>query len=538
MPSLLDLLRKKDPNMSLEDARNAMSMEPGTQFNFLGEMVPTEQIDQGPLLPAQEIAPAPPALAPLQKQVPQVPQIMRPPQEETFPEETLVARKPATAVKAAPKKADRKQEPIPEPKQEVQKEEPKQPELIAPKEQYLGEESEATKANLLAAQERANQMSDAAFWGKIGSQIGGALGHQSKGVIDRNIELAGELDKIGKRDQEQLMQRIALEKQDPNSRYSMAAKNFIEEKFKVKLPEGISAEALDKTFMSPALKAFEAEETRKATIAKQLQDAETKKELALQRSQDRTDQIKLQASLNAPMRELAMQQRQQGLEDRNTRQASQQLEVLKRNAIQGGGVAGNQIRNKIQFADNLFGTVGADPMMNEKDIEALPASSFDHVNRTMVAEMAIELNRLLSSTGTPAQATLEKLIPRNILMDKTKIQDYVTSELNPAQQGEFIKQALKTGARIKEIGKRQNKELMSKYFAGTERIKKYSPDDYSRALAELGLEPEDIEGPKKKPSKKLMDRMPNAEGLKQKFDGVKSMSEEELDEYIRTNGLK
>ena len=399
-----------------------------------------------------------------------------------------------------------------------------------------GTPSEATRDNLLAAQKKANDADDAAMWSKLGAQIGGALAHASPDVIKNNMDMADMIAKRGHRDQAQLMERIALEKQDPNSTYSIAARDFLKNKFNVDLPEGLSAEALDKTFMAPALKSFEADQQRQAKM-EQIQEQLASREAIAEQNRLAREESNRQANMMANLKQQELNAyRENMLKDRNDRHYSDQLESMKKSAIQGGGVAGNQIRNKIQFADNLFGTVGADPNMSEHDIEKINPKQFNNIPRTMVMETAVELNRLLTSSGTAAQGTLNKLVPNNILLDKTKLQDYVTNKMNPADQGEFVKQALKTAARIKNIGKQQNKDLMSKYISGTERIKKYAPDDYNRALTELGLDPSDFEGSKKPStgtSSKIMDKIPNSEDLTQKLNSVDSMSDEEADAMLK-----
>lgn len=557
MASLLETLQAK--GLSLDDARNAMGLEPGATFNYLGEQVPTET-PPSPL--ATPVAPGVPnALTPSTPQ-----SYTSAPQEVSFPQETLTAERPQSVIKkhnssdyaTREKAAMQKLSDLPEAKEDAQTAAPattKQEDTSSaalPTQQPQGRETEATRENLLAAQQQAKDSEVGALWGKLGARIGGALGHQSKDVIAGNEGIADAIAKIGSHDKQDLMERIALEKQDPNSRYSMAAKQFIKDKFHVDIPEGISVEELDKTFMAPALKSFEAEELRKSKhiesedkrrsdLFKMVQEIQARKDIQSQRGEDRLAQIQASQAANAPMREMMMQMRQQSIDDKNTRQASQQLEQIKNKAISGGGPAGNQIRNKIQFSDNLFGTVGADSSMSEQDVDKMPAATWDKIPRPMVAETAVELNRLLNASGQAPQGTLAKLIPSNILMDATQVKDYVTSKLNPADQGEFVKQALKTAARIKTIGKSQNKDLMSKYFAGTERIKKQAPDDYTRALTELGLDPADFEGPKKKGPKlngSLMDKIPNSGALQQKFDNVNGMSEEQLDAEMKRLGIK
>lgn len=318
--------------------------------------------------------------------------------------------------------------------------------------------------DLRAAQQKQNDIEFVNQLARAGEIAGTSIARSkpvAQQIFEQNIKNADQPVK-------QLKDKIDNQKNDPNSTESVAAREVLKS---MGIPFKGNPSAADLEKVLPRV--FQNKQLEETIAAR--------KEIARQQSADR-----------AVQKDLLRQRQEEFLNDRKVRQAREQLDRTKRQAIAGGGNAGNQIRNKIQFADNLFGTVGANPAMTEEDVEKMPAKTFDNVNRTMVAETAMELNRLLTSSGVAAQGTLAKLIPNNIMMDATKVQDYVTNDLNPAEQGEFIKQALKTAARIKSIGQRQNTELMHKYFSGTSRFKDLVPEDYEATLIGLGLNPEQV----------------------------------------------
>lgn len=132
-----------------------------------------------------------------------------------------------------------------------------------------------TRDNLVAAQKHANDASRDAMIMRLGNQIGAGLGHWSPGVLDQLNQNADIMAKLGQQGKQDLQERIQMEKMDPNSQYSTALRDFAKKQFGYTIPEGVSAADLDKSFMSPLLKSFEADQSRQANSAKlqqQIQD--------------------------------------------------------------------------------------------------------------------------------------------------------------------------------------------------------------------------------------------------------------------------
>ena len=131
------------------------------------------------------------------------------------------------------------------------------------------------------AQQQQRQAQDAGDYGRIAAQLSAGLGRQSPEIMKQNMALADSIAAHGSLPMEQLNQDIAFQKQNPDSNYSKHAKDFLVQKFGIK-PEsldGLSAEQLEKTFMGPALKTYEANETRNANAAKLQQQIQSREQI-------------------------------------------------------------------------------------------------------------------------------------------------------------------------------------------------------------------------------------------------------------------
>lgn len=525
MASILDLLRSKNPDLSLDDARSAMGLPKAQQstnpvdFDMLGNIVPKQEdrsLDDATLM------------APLQKEVPAEPQIYREgfdPIAAQDVERNPVGQEPAKVPASEPK-------PLPAPKglkATVRSDQAKQEDMgdkfdpsakqesksSADKnleDQYAKEDKDAQDETELegelnkpqatpaasslaeqfaAAQKKQADAQEGAMWAKLGARIGGAIGHQSKDVIKDNMDMADMIASRGGRDLQQIEQKLAFQKQDPESDYSKRAKEFLTSKFNIQpeMLQGLSADQLDKTFMGPALKSFEAEETRKAAVAKQLGEERIKKELQKEKAQDRLEQIKTQAELNAPMKEALLGIRRESLEntkratqDRNDRQILTQHEHLSKllnpdTAPVSSGIG--QANRRIQFADRAKGLI------------AQYAGHLDQIPPEQVGELYIALNATIAP-GSPSQGNLKRIIPSSALGSVAKLQEYFMNAPKGAQQGKFVENVLHSLDSEKQVAIDQIKKAQIHALSTNKQIMDARPDLYQNLLDTAGISPEEL----------------------------------------------
>ena len=314
--------------------------------------------------------------------------------------------------------------------------------------------------------------------GKAGELIGTGIGGTgNRGIVtrgmgapifDENIKQAENIPK-------DYLAQVEMQKEDPNSAVSKGYRDLMKQ-FGVNVDGKASASAIAK--IAPWVeKAYLAEESRKAqaeNLKYKYQELKTIADIKNKERQDaRKEALDLKEKLN---------------KDRLDSQYSRQAQSITNKAISGGGQVGNQIRSGIINAERIFNTLGVDKDIPEKDIDSYPIEKLDKNTRLTIIESAIELNKLLSGSGVPAQKTLDKLIPYNVKMGKTSIEDYFTNELNPAQQGKFIKEIMKITARVRDSSKEHNTALMKQYLSSGLEIKKHSPELWQGIINELKVD--------------------------------------------------
>lgn len=392
-----------------------------------------------------------------------------------------------------------------------------------------------------AAQDAKANAEDSAIWAKIGARLGGALGHQSADVIKGNEELADVVAKRGSRQMDQLQQEIAFQKQDPDSEYSRKAKDFLSQRFQIDPSKlaGLSVEQLDQTFMGPALKSFEADQSRQSKESIAEENRLSRESLATEARLAREQQ----ANIARQERELKNRElniyRDKMLGDRNQRFYDGQLKSVVNKAMSPVNNADKLNEARLYNSSNIFMTAGIDPdtIKSEKDIEQLDKKQLDKVPIPQVVELGIEAAKAIGG-GNPAVSTINKLVPNNINMSQAQIAGFITSELKPAQQAEVIKSYMKLAHRLRETSKTHIKKRLDAAFSGNEKIKSFNPEDYEAAkeatYAKYGLS----SSKKEEKSDKLMDKIPNAADLNKTFESIDGMSEEDLDKELARRGLK
>lgn len=181
-----------------------------------------------------------------------------------------------------------------------------------------------------------------------------------------------------------------------------------------------------------------------------------------------------------------------------------------------GGAQANVLRGRANQASNIFNTFQLPADMSMDDVEKLDPKQLDNAGRLLVTESSVELNKLLSGSGSPAQKTLEKIVPHNILMDRTKLQDYFQSKMNPAKQGEFAKEILKIAARVKKSASEELNSIAQKDLSRTGHFRDDPAlaEDYRRLLETNGFTDPDEYIEKMKSKQAGMTKSPSSGGPK------------------------
>lgn len=315
--------------------------------------------------------------------------------------------------------------------------------------------------NLRKVQEEANRQKNMADLRNTAALAASAAAGEKYNTKPSDISEIVKMNEGQKKDADSLISQFQdrgeKEKSDPKSAASFQARSLAKAMLKqaginIPIPDNVSANDLEKRF--PQLQHM-------ATAKESL---ELRKQMAEQSSQDR--------QLNREM-----------MFDRNEKtQAARALQQGARQVQTAGGTRGNQIRARLDQSNNIFSTMGIDPNFTAKDVEAIDPKTLNSQNKLQIVEGAIELNKLLSGSGVPAQATLEKLVPKNIKMDATNVMDYMTSKLNPREQGQFIKDILKITARARDYAKAENTKLSQGAVASMALAKKHYGDEYKDFL--------------------------------------------------------
>lgn len=522
MASILDFLRKKNPNLSLDDARSAMGMAPDAQFNMFGEHVPVEE-------PIEQTKA--PMLSPLKKEVPAEPQIYN---EDYDPSADLdIERNPVERpqVQQAPKAPVVQKDtagmnapvgPKVQSKPMSSDEFESKPEEDPLEKQYAKEDAEAQAtadavsndseghhlANIKTGFEQSNapqgpmtladrfktaqkakaDAEDTAMWSKIGAQLGGAIGHQSKDVVQGNMNLADMVAKRGERPMQELEQEIGFASQDPGSEYSKSLRDFLNSKFKMNLPDTLSGDQLNKAFSQLGIKSFEAEEARKAATLKQMQDLQNKKELQKEKSEDRMDQIRAQIAATAPFKEMAMQQRQQGLDDRNERQIlslhSQLSKTLNPSTAPASSGIG-QANKRLQAGERAKGLI------------AQYQGNLDKIPPEQVGELYIALNSMIAP-GSPSQGNLNRIIPHSAMGSVAKFQEWLKNAPVGANQGLFVENVLHSIESEQKVATEQIRKAQLQALSSHRHINESRPDLFQDLLDTTGINPEELTFNKKK----------------------------------------
>jgi hypothetical protein len=394
--------------------------------------------------------------------------------------------------KKAPEKSEEKEEPNEEDdsesEEETASEEPSKE--ITPEEQSsiqrllssLKPEASKGMSPIEEAQKERDRQTNLHNLDRAAALIGSSIAKQDPEIMQKLLDRFKEpTDAVTK-----LKEKTDYNQYDPKSEMSSVMRNYLTSKG-IKISDNASAADILK--VAPYLaKDASLQNLLQRTLLTQTvkqQEGEKNRESAEKRAEmyqkARLEQTK---ALTGTRQDINMQHR---------------LDAINKALREGGGQPVIQNRLALQRSQNLFLTNGIDPTIDSKDIDKIPDSKLNKVNRIQVMENGIELNRLLTGTGIAAQNTLNKLVPNNASMTATQMQDYITNKLNPADQAKVIKAYLQIGARVRDQNKENLKKYQKQVLSGAGQVLDYFPEQKKMLLNEHDLSMDDLKGSKMTP---------------------------------------
>ena len=148
-----------------------------------------------------------------------------------------------------------------------------------------------------------------------------------------------------------------------------------------------------------------------------------------------------------------------------------------------GGATFERLKSNIVQADSIFNTVGTPIVESEEEIDKLDGKKLNEAAKPQIAEIAMELNKLLSGSSSGNRKTFETLFPNTLSMSASDLENYFTNKLTPAKQASFLKMALKTGIRQKALAKRAILNQKRQVFAGTKHLRDTLGDEYDDTIS-------------------------------------------------------
>lgn len=324
---------------------------------------------------------------------------------------------------------------------------------------------------LRQAQEDERNAIQANQLGKAGALIGAGIAKvdpskEAMGMFDQNIKLAG-------LPMEQLQQRVAMSKNDPDSEVSKASREFLSKLTGKPVSEAYSAADIEKIspMMEKYIQAQEISQAKKEVAQQKLEDSKEKeKERKEQKEKEFEERVRHSKSMEDISKGLS------GI--REDQLIGRQVNQLK-NQLERGRTDLNQARTAIQQANNIYASVGlSKDKYSDADIDKIPEEKLNAVNVAIIPEIGIEMNKMLTSGGVAAQNTLNKLVPKNLNMSAAQFLSFISSNPEAANQSGYLRAYLKITSRVKEQREEYLKDYHKHIGAGLQTLKKRSPDDY------------------------------------------------------------
>ena len=309
-----------------------------------------------------------------------------------------------------------------------------------------------------AAQATANADRGAAQFQRAANLIAAGIGHLSPQTLNQLNQSADYTDKNANSAMNDLQEQVAFQAQDPGSSYSSAARNFLKSKFGANLPDTISAAQLEKTFMGPALKSFEADQQRQA-VASNLQSKLS------QMHQDK------QASLEANKLKWAELNQNKQFNNDNKQQHYDEIEQPK---------IGKELNDLSASSRSVLGTASKARMQANR---ALDIVNDPNATTQDLSSVASDLNAIVAGTTTMTGSKHQEY--SNLMTDISKGVSYISSSPNAPDVPEVKKHLANVLNRMKSISDDVINQNTQRVGANHSAWIKRHPDDFQGMLDSL-----------------------------------------------------
>lgn len=322
-----------------------------------------------------------------------------------------------------------------------------------------------TVEKLKQAQDERNSSVQRNQIGKAGALLGSALA----GVKAPGAELYDDNIKEADNKLAQVQAQMDKEKSDPNSPFSKGVKDYIKQAYGYDIKGDVSADQLKGTVMEPIMKQYE--DNQKADLQQQLLS-------------DKLEERKQEAQLKYA--DLASKAK-----DREALYDQKKSDAMDKETTKRFDVLNNKLTSDLSSSRTVFGRA-ANNIRGGEAIEQLVSQIKDPNNLTtrQINELSKSLDSMLS-TGASTVSGTNHLIPSSWTGDASKIAEYITNIPQGAQQGEFVKQALETVQREKDLAKQQLQRGSGALLGTSKDLMQRDPSKFKQMLQSHRL-PEDI----------------------------------------------
>lgn len=114
-----------------------------------------------------------------------------------------------------------------------------------------------------------------------------------------------------------------------------------------------------------------------------------------------------------------------------------------------------------------------------------------------IEELAIGLNAMLSGSNVGAASQVAALVPKSIVGNAAKLQEWLTNEPQGANQQAFVQRMMGTVEREKATAAEQIRRTQLQRIQRYADLEKHAPDEFYNVMQSAGVDPEDYKSWKK-----------------------------------------
>ncbi len=301
------------------------------------------------------------------------------------------------------------------------------------------------------------------------AQVSAGLAGGGHAVFNPDLSQSEFTAKLADQPIKDLQAKEAADKSDPNNGYSKGLRDWAKQTYNIDL-KGASAEQVEK--IAPYLsKQYEAEQER-----------QNKRMLLEDRNKERQyEAAQRNADRNVKMLEIAQNTKEkQDKKDENDLQNDR----YKLDKLLSAETASS--RSALGKAANIGRAAEA---MNMLATQYKDQNSLD---KRQIYELATSLDAMLKG-GTSTISGTEHLIPKTYQGDASKIEEYITGLPQGAQQAEFVKRAVETVNREKDLANEQVKRWSKSHAPTFKRLKEKDPESMKAMFKERGIDLDDTD---------------------------------------------